>query len=91
MFVVVCYDIPSDRRRDKVAQTLKGFGYRVQESVFECEINAEQFSKMKQRLTKKIHAEEDSVRYYSLCADCLGKIEICGPGDIKREKPFFVV
>lgn len=91
MFVVVCYDIPSDRRRDKVAQALKGFGYRVQRSVFECEVTSEQFQKMKQRVTKRIEPKEDSVRYYNLCASCLPKIEISGMGQVRRDEPFFMV
>lgn len=91
MFVIVCYDIPSNKRRNKVAQALEGFGYRVQESVFECEVNAAQYMKMKQKITKRIEAEEDSIRYYNLCANCLTKIEISGLGEIKRDKKFFLV
>ena len=91
MFIVVCYDIPSNKRRNKVAQTLEGFGYRVQESVFECEVSAEQYGKMKQKITRRIEAEEDSVRYYSLCANCLAKIEIAGLGEVKRDERSYVV
>ncbi len=91
MFIVVCYDIPSNKRRDKVAQTLEGFGYRVQESVFECEVNTEQFGKMKQKIMKRIETKEDSVRYYNLCANCLTKIEIAGLGEVKRDERFYVV
>jgi CRISPR-associated protein Cas2 len=88
---MVCYDIPSDKRRGRVAQVLKGFGYRVQRSVFECEVTAEQFSKMKQRVMKRIEPDEDSVRYYNLCASCLVKIEINGLGEVRRAEQFFVV
>ena len=91
MFIVVCYDIPDDARRGKVAQALKGFGHRVQKSVFECEVTPEQFQKMKQRVGKRIETREDSVRYYNLCATCLGKIEISGLGEVKRDPPFYVV
>lgn len=91
MFIIVCYDIPNNKRRSKVAQTLEGFGYRVQESVFECEVSADQFGRMKQKVMKSIEAKEDSVRYYSLCANCLSKIEIAGLGEVKREEKFYVV
>lgn len=91
MFIVVCYDIPSDKRRNKVAQALEGFGYRVQKSVFECEVTADQFNKMKQKVTKRIKIEEDSVRYYNLCLNCLRKIEITGLGMVMRDEPFYVV
>ena len=36
MFYLVCYDIVSDYRRNKVSQLLEGYGIRVQRSVFEC-------------------------------------------------------
>ena len=91
MFIVVCYDIPSNKRRNKVAQTLEGFGYRVQESVFECEVSAEQYGKMKQKIMKRIETKEDSVRYYNLCTNCLTKIEIAGLGEVKRNEKFYVV
>ena len=32
----VIYDISSDKERGKVEKFLKGFGFRVQKSVFEC-------------------------------------------------------
>lgn len=91
MFIVVSYDIPDDRRRNKVAQSLKGYGYRVQKSVFECEVSPELFEKMKKKLKSRINPEEDSLRYYQLCQECLKKIIIEGPGEVKREKPYFVV
>lgn len=88
---MVCYDIPDDRRRNKVAETLEGYGYRVQKSVFECEVTPDMFDKMKKKLNKRIEAAEDSVRYYQLCQECLKKISIDGLGEVKREKPYFVV
>ena len=91
MFVVVCYDIPDDKRRTRVGKTLEGFGYRVQKSVFECEVEPELFKKMRTRVAKVTDPEEDSVRYYFLCQRCLSKIHVSGPGEVQREKPFFVV
>ncbi|TVQ95835.1 MAG: CRISPR-associated endonuclease Cas2, partial [Desulfovibrionales bacterium] len=35
-FYVVCFDIVDDPIRYRVAKALKGTGYRVQKSVFEC-------------------------------------------------------
>jgi CRISPR-associated protein Cas2 len=91
MFIVVCYDIPDDRRRTRIGKTLEGFGYRVQKSVFECEVSPELYQKMKRRVEKVVRKEEDSVRYYNLCQSCLGKVEICGLGEVQREKAFFMV
>lgn len=35
----VVYDITSDQERGRVDKALKGFGFRVQKSVFECRLN----------------------------------------------------
>ncbi|MBU0567270.1 CRISPR-associated endonuclease Cas2 [bacterium] len=35
----IVYDISSDSERARVDKTLKGFGFRVQKSVFECRLN----------------------------------------------------
>ena len=36
MFFLVCFDISDDRIRYRTVKVLKGFGKRVQKSVFEC-------------------------------------------------------
>ena len=36
---LVCYDITSDRVRNKIVKTLEGYGRRVQYSVFECDLD----------------------------------------------------
>jgi CRISPR-associated protein Cas2 len=91
MFVVVSYDIPDNKRRSRVAKVLEGYGYRVQKSVFECELSPELYERMKKRLEKRIKPDQDSIRYYYLCQNCLGKVAFSGLGQVMREKPFFVV
>ncbi|MBI4333810.1 MAG: CRISPR-associated endonuclease Cas2 [Chloroflexi bacterium] len=90
MFIIVCYDIPDDKRRTSLSRTLEGFGYRVQRSVFECEVTDQLFEKMRAKVKKIIDAEADGVRYYSLCQSCLPKVVIDGVGEVQREKPYFV-
>ena len=75
MYVVVSYDIHSDKRRTKVHEMLQNYGYRVQFSVFECDVNKRQFAELQRRLAELIDLEaDDSVRYYELCASCQRKI-----------------
>ena len=90
MFVVVCYDIPDDRRRTRVSNILKGFGERVQKSVFECDITPKQFEKLKQKLGKVLQ-EDDGLRYYVLCAECVPRIEIAGGVPVTRAQLYFAV
>jgi len=47
---VVIYDITSDSERYKVDKLLKGYGFRIQKSVFECRMN----KKLKADLIKSI-------------------------------------
>ena len=61
---VIAYDTPSDRRRRKFAKLLKGYGLRVQLSVFECELRGDQLQQLRQRLERLIVTEQDSVRFW---------------------------
>lgn len=70
---------------------LEGYGYRVQKSVFECEVSSQLNEKMRTRITRVIEPAEDSVRYYILCQNCLPNIHISGLGEVQRDKPLFVV
>jgi len=91
MFLVVTYDIVDDRKRTRVAKTLSNYGNRVQKSVFECQIDDRQYLKMKERIEKEIDMEEDSVRYYFLCARCAGNIQISGWGAVREDEDVIIV
>jgi len=73
---VVVYDIPDDRRRTKVGELLEGYGTRVQRSVFEVRFkNKAHLETLKARLLLMMVEEEDSVRIYNICENCLVKSE----------------
>ena len=91
MFYVICYDIPDNRRRNQLAKELKGFGTRVQYSVFEAHLNKTQFEELKQVVIGVIDSSEDSVRYYTLCGACAGRIEVPAVGDVTSEPKTIVV
>ena len=68
---MIAYDTPSERRRRKFAKFLKGYGLRVQWSVFECELRGDQKQQLQERLKRLIVAEQDSVRFWRVPAqDC---------------------
>ncbi len=80
MWVAICYDIPDDRRRWRLARLLLGYGQRVQRSVFEAELTPAQLQQVKARIRRLLHLDEDSVRIYYLCADCRRQTEVlAGP------------
>ena len=82
MFYVISYDIPDNQRRNRLAKVLKGFGSRVQYSVFEAHLTRAQFEQMKQAVNNIIDPDEDAVRYYALCRACVGRIEVPAVGDV---------
>jgi CRISPR-associated protein Cas2 len=77
-FYVVAYDIPDDRRRTKIHKTLSGFGQWTQFSLFECHLTDKQYLQLRQKLERHLKPDEDSLRFYALCAACLAKVETIG-------------
>jgi len=86
MLIAVAYDIPSDRRRTKLADHLENFGRRVQLSVFECLLEEKQVERMRAGIERLIDTEEDTVRIYRLCGTCEERVEILGRG-VRSEDP----
>ncbi len=91
MFIVVSYDIKDDKRRNRVLNTLKGYGTHVQYSVFECNLNVEQLGNLKQKLVDTINSAEDNIRLYILCEDCKRKVLIEGEGTVTEDEEVYVV
>ena len=89
-FVVVSYDIPSNRRRLKVMKTLEGFGTRVQYSVFECSLKPREIDDLQKRLKKLISDDEDSIRFYFLGAEDVKRILRLGDPRTVEEKIFIM-
>lgn len=58
---VIAYDTPCNKRRRKLAKVLKGYGERLQWSVFECRLQTHQVERLRQAL-ERIAAPQDSVR-----------------------------
>lgn len=54
------------------------FGQRVQNSVFECELNEGEYSILKNRIGKIIDASSDSVRFYALSKNENRRVEVIG-------------
>jgi CRISPR-associated protein Cas2 len=87
----VSYDIADPRRLRRVAKIMEGFGERVQWSVFECCLDKAAFSEARRLVSEAIDAEEDSVRWYPLCAWCAEKVERQGLGGPVEDPPYFIV
>lgn len=83
MMVLVTYDIATadkagQRRLQRVAKICLNFGQRVQNSVFECSISTEQFTRLKHQLVAIIEQDTDSLRFYFLGSNWQQKVEHIG-------------
>ena len=80
MMVLVTYDVSTEsqagrRRLRRVAKACEDFGQRVQNSVFECEVDPAQWARLKLRLLDLIELSEDSLRFYYLGSNWKGRVE----------------
>lgn len=71
MLVIITYDVSTGtadgrKRLTKVAKKCMAYGQRVQNSVFECNIDWSQFIMLQNELKKIINESEDSLRFYNL-------------------------
>ncbi|MBI4916521.1 MAG: CRISPR-associated endonuclease Cas2 [Acidobacteria bacterium] len=83
MLVVVSYDVSTkdpkgSRRLRRVAKACLDFGQRVQNSVFECLVDPDQWTRLKLRLLDEYDPEEDSLRFYYLGANFKSRVEHFG-------------
>ena len=91
MFTLISYDIVIDRQRTKVMKYLLGYGARVQYSVFECDLTAEQFAAVQRDITRLIDPQTDSVRCYRLDAGAIKQNRILGRWQVTTLPPYYLV
>ena len=83
MLVVITYDVNTEtpagqRRLRKIAKQCVNYGQRVQNSVFECSVDAAQYRLLKASLCGLIDSKTDSLRFYNLGNTHKEKIEHFG-------------
>jgi CRISPR-associated protein Cas2 len=83
MMVIVSYDVSTEttagrRRLRRVAKACLDFGQRVQQSVFECMVDPEQWTRLRQRLVDEFNPKEDSLRFYFLGSNWKRRVEHLG-------------
>ncbi|MFH7817722.1 CRISPR-associated endonuclease Cas2 [Neobacillus thermocopriae] len=83
MLVLITYDVSTvssggKKRLRKVAKECQNYGQRVQNSVFECNLDATQFAALKFKLANIIDKNQDSLRFYQLGKNYKTKVEHIG-------------
>lgn len=83
MLMLITYDVNTEdaggrKRLRKVAKECVNYGQRVQNSVFECILDAAQYRLVKHKLEQLIDPEKDSLRFYNLGNNYKTKVEHIG-------------
>ena len=83
MMVLITYDVntetPAGRKRLRhVAKQCVNYGQRVQNSVFECVLDAAKCREVQHKLEQIIDKEKDSLRFYYLGNNYKDKVEHIG-------------
>lgn len=83
MFVIISYDVNvtsegGAKRLRKVAKECQNHAQRVQNSVFEANLDYSKFLKLKAKLLKLIDEDCDSLRFYYLGNDWKKRVEHIG-------------
>lgn len=83
MLVLITYDVntetPAGRKRlRQVAKQCVNYGQRVQNSVFECVLDAAKCREVQHKLELLIDKEKDSLRFYYLGNNYRNKVEHIG-------------
>lgn len=78
MLRIVAYDIADAKRLRRIAKICELYGFRIEKSVFECELSKEKFEKFWQELKKIANEKEDCLAVYKVCKSCKAKIKTFG-------------
>lgn len=86
MLVLITYDVNTEtaagkKRLRQVAKQCVNYGRRVQNSVFECEMDAAKCREVKAILEEIIDVEKDSLRLYYLGNNYRNKVDHIGVKD----------
>jgi CRISPR-associated protein Cas2 len=80
MMILVSYDVSTTteagvRRLRKISKTCVDFGLRVQNSVFECNIDPARWEILKDKLLSIYDSEKDNLRFYFLGSNWKRRVE----------------
>ena len=83
MLILITYDVSTEtkegrKRLRQVSKICQNYGQRVQNSVFECELDGGLLLTVKEKLVRLIDPETDSLRFYNLGNDGRRKVEHVG-------------
>jgi CRISPR-associated protein Cas2 len=83
MLVLITYDVNTEtgagrKRLQKISKVCVNYGQRVQNSVFECNLDTALLKMIKQKLLDIMDKDVDSLRFYNLGKNYKSKVEHYG-------------
>ena len=83
MLILVAYDVSTltkagVKRLRRVAKVCESTGQRVQNSVFECNVDLMQYEELERRLLAEINEKEDCLRLYRLTEPIVNHVKQYG-------------
>jgi CRISPR-associated protein Cas2 len=87
---LVAYDIREPARLRRVAKHLKGYGERIQLSIFRCRLSAREIERLRWELLKYMTSEDDLL-IIGLCSSCISRLRRSFGDDWTEEPPSFEI
>ena len=90
MQTIICYDVSDAKCRQRLVKYLMGFAYRLQYSVFQCDIRSSEREKIQSRMAEIVKKDKTAtITVFPLCNDCMGKT--WSLGSPKEDYPYDAV
>lgn len=89
VYILVIYDIVSNKRRVAFAKKMNGYGFRVQKSAFEAMISESLYRKLVAEIPQLICEEEDSVRVYRIMG--YGEVSLFGVNESLEDEEVIII
>ncbi|WP_228549162.1 CRISPR-associated endonuclease Cas2 [Dietzia sp. SYD-A1] len=91
MFILATYDIVSNRRRERVSDILHAHDPRVQQSVFELDLNDHAaLVHLMQRVHGLLDDDEDQIRFYIIAGQEQAR-HIIGDRRLEERQAFYIL
>ncbi len=72
---LICYDIHDEKRLRKVATLLEGYGYRLQLSIFRCQLTERSIERLRWELAQLL-SPDDGLLIVPLCGKCVSQLKV---------------
>lgn len=89
VYILVIYDIVSNKRRTAFAKKMEGYGFRVQKSAFEAMISEKLYRQLLGEIPRSISKGEDSVRLYRITGQ--GEVTLFGVSETIKDEEVIII